>query len=124
MSSIQTVAVGESQLPFDRAISVLRDGVADSYGARIEPIANLLRVGADLFPDADRGALKEGLYLEHSIWRYELSPEKVRSRVTTAVEEYDGSRQSNHDETLTSGEVATIIQVAGYRRHSNIDPYN
>lgn len=123
MSSIQTVAVDESQLPFDRAVSALRDNVADSYGARIEPVANLLRVGADLFPDSDRGALKEGMYLEHSIWRYELSPERVRSRVTTAVEEYDSSRKSDQDETLTPGQVVTIIQVAGYRRHSNIDPY-
>ena len=123
MASVQPASVDEPKIAFDRAVPVLRDGVADSYGARITPMANLLRVAADLFPDADRGALKEGLYLEHSIWRYELSPEKVRSQVTLAVEEYDNSRQSNRDETLTADQVTTIIQVAAYRRHSGSDPY-
>jgi len=123
MALEKQTTVDDPKMPFDRAVRVLRDGVADSYGARITPMANLLRVGADLFPDADRGSLKEGFYLEHSIWRYKLPPEKVRSQVTTAVERYDNSHQCNQDETLTTNQIETIIQVAGYRQRSSLDPY-
>lgn len=121
MSSIQPA--DESHLPFDKALAALRDDVDDGYGARITPVANLLRVGQDLFPNADRGALKEGLYVEHSIWRYQLAPDKVRAQINTAVTEYDSQRQTDTSTSLTTAQVKTIIKVAAHRRLTNREPY-
>lgn len=100
-----------AEMAFEAALEALREGIDDSYGARLSASSAVLRAVDELAVPA---SLLAHPRIAQAIWRYNHDADAVRQAIERTIER-------EHDGEVTVGEAVAAYRVAAVRLDTPID---